>query len=103
MIKKTPTAIAPGLLPAIVVASPLVVQLSGDFTFLQQSNGNFLDAHEGTNDNNVVTRNDQGNAPQLWIVKPVSEGVYTIQQRSNGRYLDAHGGVNDNSVVTRDP
>jgi hypothetical protein len=71
-------------------------------TIQQKSNGRYLDAHEGSNDNSVVTRDRQKNTSQAWILTPLSKNTYTIQQKSNGRYLDAHEGSNDNSVVTRD-
>jgi hypothetical protein len=71
-------------------------------TIQQKSNGRYLDAHEGSNDNSVVTRGRQKNTSQVWILTPLGNNTYTIQQKSNGRYLDAHEGSNDNSVVTRD-
>ena len=80
---------------------PPPAQLNGVYTIVQKSSGRFLDAYEGMNDNNVVTRNQQFNATQAWIITPLGGNIYTIQQQSNGRYLDAHEGINDNSVVTR--
>jgi len=77
-------------------------QLRGKYTIQQKSNGRFLDAHEGSNDNSVVTRNWQRNTTQSWIFVPVGKNRYTIQQMSSRRYMDAHEGSNDNSVVTRD-
>ncbi|MBL0716720.1 MAG: RICIN domain-containing protein, partial [Desulfosarcina sp.] len=76
-------------------------QLRGTYTIQQKSNGRFLDAHEGSNDNSVVTRKKQGNTSQVWIFIPVGKNRYTIQQKSSRRYMDAHEGSNDNSVVTR--
>ena len=77
------------------------------------STGRYLDAHEGSNDNSVVTRPPQSNSTQQWLVKkavapaPAPSGTivgeFTIQQKSTGRYLDAHEGSNDNSAVTRPP
>jgi hypothetical protein len=77
-------------------------QLRGTYTIQQKSNGRYLDAHQGTRDNSVVTRNRQRNNTQSWILTPVGKHAYRIQQKSNGRYLDAHEGSHDNSVVTRD-
>ena len=76
-------------------------QLSGEYTIRQKSNGNELDAYQGQNDNNVVTRNLQNNATQTWIFTSLGNDVYTIQQKSSRMYLDAHQDRNDNSVVTR--
>ncbi len=77
-------------------------QLRGTYTLQQKSNGRFLDAHEGSNDNSVVTRDRQTNTSQAWIITPVGKNKYTIQRMSSRRYMDAHEGSNDNSVVTRD-
>jgi hypothetical protein len=77
-------------------------QLRGRHTIQQKSNGRYLDAHEGSNDNSVVTRARQKNTSQVWILTPFGEDSYTIQQESTRRYMDAHEGSNDNSVVTRD-
>lgn len=81
----------------------MAAPLSGDFTIQQKSNGRYLDAHQGSNDNSVVTRNAQGNSTQVWTITPVGNKEYTIQQKSNGRYLDAHVVNSDDFfVVTRD-
>ena len=49
-----------------------------------------MDAHEiAAQDFNVVTRPDQGNLTQRWIMSPVG-GVYTMVQQSNNRFVDAH-------------
>lgn len=72
------------------------------YVIKQKSNGRFLDAHEGKNDNSAVTRDRQNNDSQRWILKKTGGNTYTIQQKINGRYLDAHEGKNDNSAVTRD-
>ena len=77
-------------------------QLRGTYTIQQKSNGRYLDAHEGSNDNSVVTRDRQNNTTQAWILRPLGNNTYTIRQKSNGRYMDAHESSNDNSVVTRD-
>lgn len=77
------------------------LQLRGTYTIQQKSNGRFLDAHEGSNDNSVVTRDWQNNTSQGWIFIPVGKNRYTIQQKSSRQYMDAHEDSNDNSVVTR--
>ena len=64
-----------GSIPALGVASPKVVQLQGDFTIQQQSNGRFMDAHEGSHDNSVVTRDFQANDTQKWIFEEVGRDV----------------------------
>jgi len=76
-------------------------QLSGTYTIQQKSNGRFLDAHEGSNDNSVVTRDWQNNTSQVWVFISVGKNRYTIQQKSSRQYMDAHEDSNDNSVVTR--
>jgi hypothetical protein len=81
---------------------PIVPSLFGEFYIQQQSNMRFMDAHEGSNDNSVVTRNFQANDTQKWIFEEVGRDVYTIREKSNGRYLDAHEGSHDNDAVTRD-
>jgi hypothetical protein len=77
-------------------------QLRGKYSLQQKSNGRFLDAHEGSNDNSVVTRDRQTSTSQVWIFTPVGTNRYRIQQMSSRRYMDAHEDSNDNSVVTRD-
>ena len=46
-------------------------QLRGTHTIQQLSNRRYMDAHEGSNDNSVVTRNRQNNNTQQWIIKPL--------------------------------
>ncbi|WP_216918052.1 S8 family serine peptidase [Nocardia noduli] len=75
--------------------------LSGTFTVQQRSTSRYLDAYEGSNDHQVVTRDAQNNDTQRWIITPVGD-AYTVQQRSTSRYLDAYEGSNDHQVVTRD-
>jgi hypothetical protein len=49
----------------------------------------FLDALETADqDFNVVTRPNQNNNTQRWLLRTAGTGVVTIQQLSNGRYLD---------------
>ena len=86
----------------IEVESATSRQLRGVYTIQQKSNNRYMDAHEGSNDNSVVTRDRQNNDTQRWILTPLGDNAYTIQQKSNGQYVDAHEGKEDNSVVTRD-
>ena len=44
-------------------------QLKRTLTIQQKSNGRYLDAHEGSNDNSVVTRDRQNDNTQRWIFK----------------------------------
>ena len=77
--------------------------LNGIYTIQQKSNGRFLDAHEiSSKDFTVVTRNQQRNDTQRWIIKPLGNNIFTIQQKSNDRFLDAHEiSSKDFTVVTR--
>jgi len=77
------------------------VKLKGIYTIQQKKNGQFVDAHEGVNDNSMVTRNKQNNETQQWVFKQMGRNTFTIRQKSNGRYVDAHEDSNDNSIVTR--
>jgi hypothetical protein len=72
-------------------------------TLQQKSNGRFVDAHEiADKDFATVSRPDQQNDTQRWIVTPDTGGSFTIRQLSNGRFLDAHeSDTNDFGVVTR--
>lgn len=75
---------------------------SGIHTIRQRSNSRFVDAHEHSGkDFAVVTRPNQANDTQRWIVRPVG-GIFTLQQRSNSRFVDAHEhSGEDFRVVTR--
>ena len=70
---------------------------------VQSSNNRFVDAHEHSGEDfNVVTRPNQNNDTQKWIVLPSANGTFTIQQLSGGRFVDAHDSSgNDFRVVTR--
>ncbi len=81
----------------------------GLYTIMQQSTGQFLDAHEIAElDFRVVTRARQlfgnGDNGQFWRIVNFGGGFVTIQQVSSGRflepYLDAAHGF---AVVTRPP
>jgi len=77
------------------------MQLKGVYMIQQKSSHRFADAHEGSNDNSMVTRNYQNNNTQRWIFTPLGNNTFTIQQKSSQRYADAHEGMRDNSMVTR--
>jgi len=91
----------PKIVPTKIVPIIKAAFLRGTYTIQQKSNRRYMDAHEGSNDNSVVTRGRQNNDTQRWILTPLGKNTYTIQQKSNRRYMDAHEGSNDNSVVTR--
>ena len=76
--------------------------LKKGFVIRQISSGRLLDSHQNnTKDFSSVTRTEQNNDTQRWILKE-KKGFYTMQQKTNNRYLDAHqNSVNDFSVVTR--
>jgi hypothetical protein len=86
---------------------PVILQ-PGVYTIQQQSNVRFVDAHESsqnvTEDFTLVTRPEQNNDSQRWILTPVG-GEYIIRQESNDRYVDAHEGpwgrFDDFTLVTR--
>lgn len=50
----------------------------------------YLDAYSSGNDNNVVTRSQQTDGSQEWIVYPDISGARRIQQLTTERYLDAY-------------
>ena len=69
---------------------------SGIYTIMQQSSGQYLDAHEIASENyQVVTRDRQtfgnGDNGQYWRLIGYGGGFYQIQQVSSGRYLDLDG------------
>ena len=74
----------------------------GVYTIRQRSSLRFLDAHQSSaNDFSVVTRPNQNNDTQRWVVTPVGV-VCTLIQKSSDRFMDAHeSSGNDFSVVTR--
>jgi len=99
--------IPPIVIPPIVVVPPVILplppqpQLSGTYYIQQRSNMRFMDAHEGTRDNSVVTRPFQNNNTQMWMINPLGNNIYIVRQRSSLMFMDAHEGINDNDVVTR--
>src|SRR5262245_5541004 len=61
--------------------------LSGVYTIQQQNNGRFLDAYTvQERDFAVVTRLDQDNLTQRWILTSVAANTYTIQQQHTLRF-----------------
>ncbi len=82
------------------IPSPAVV------TIRQASTGRMLDAHEiESEDFRLVTRSDQDNDTQRWILTQLGT-VNMIRQKSSGRFLDAYQsgfeGDLDLRLVTRD-
>lgn len=69
-------------------------------TIQQKVNMRYLDAHESGHWS-AVTRTEQGNDSQKWVITPVGRGYSTIQQKVNMRYLDAHEDDNDWSAITQ--
>ena len=60
-------------------------------TIQQASNNRYVDAHvESGQDYRLVTRPQQKNDTQRWILKSLGNNRFTIQQASNDRYVDAH-------------
>ena len=50
----------------------------------------------------MVTRPNQNNDTQRWVLLPSADGSFTVQQLSGGRFVDAHdSAANDFTVVTR--
>ena len=72
------------------------------YTLQQLSSGRFLDAHQNSShDFSAVTRRDQRNDTQRWVVAPTGNDGHTVVQRSSGRFLDGlQSAGNDFSVVT---
>ena len=73
------------------------------FTLQQQKTSRFMDAHEiSAKDFQLVTRPEQNNETQRWIVSPVA-AICEVQQLSSRRYLDAHDNAGrDFAAVTRE-
>ncbi len=78
-------------------------QLRGVYTIQQMSNRRYVDAHEHSKEVfALVTRPQQKNDTQKWILTPLGNNTYTIQQKSNNRYVDAHEhSKEDFALVTR--
>ncbi|MFC2172798.1 RICIN domain-containing protein [Acidobacteriota bacterium] len=76
---------------------------NGIYTIQQKSNGRFVDAYGSrTRDYMLVTRTQQADDSQKWILNRMGNNEYTIQQKSNGRYVDAYGSrTRDYMLVTR--
>ena len=77
--------------------SPRIVSI------IQRGSGRFLDAHEiASLDFNVVTRPQQNNSTQNWIMTTEQENLVRLQQDPVDRFLDAHEIPSlDFRVVTR--
>jgi len=52
-----------------IIVSSTDAPLRGAYTIQQKSNRRYMDAHEGSNDNSVVTRDRQNNDTQRWIIR----------------------------------
>lgn len=104
--RNLPTRFAAGLafLTSLAIAAPAFALESGIYTLQQASSLRFMDAHTSdANDFRAVTRVQQSNATQRWIITELRNGDYRIQQESTRRFLDAHESSGpDFSIVTRD-
>ena len=79
----------------------MTIPLAFAYTIQQKSNSRFVDAHETGSDFALVTRPEQHNDTQRWILSPAG-GVFTIRQKSTGRFADAHEiAEKDFALVTR--
>jgi hypothetical protein len=91
--------------PAFGIGVPNQLPTSGIpvYTLQQMGSGRFLDAHENSARGfSAVTRGDQNNDTQRWVVAPLGDSAYTVVQLSSGRFLDAYESAgNDFSAVTR--
>jgi hypothetical protein len=65
--------------------------------------GRFVDAHEiAEKDFAIVTRPEQNNDTQTWILTALGDNTFTIRQKSSGRFVDAHEiAGKDFALVTR--
>lgn len=74
---------------------------NGVYTIKQKSSGRYMDAFQKSEDGfNAVTRKQQSNDTQKWVLTIIGK-VYTVQQQSNNSYLGAYQTSSaDYSVVT---
>ncbi|MGB3761903.1 MAG: matrixin family metalloprotease [Ornithinimicrobium sp.] len=74
---------------------------SGTYTLMQQQTFRYLDAHDSrSRDFSAVTRDQQRDSSQRWVIEPVAV-VVTLRQLNSGRFLDAHeSNSHDYAVVT---
>jgi hypothetical protein len=81
----------------------VLTPMRGVYTIQQKSTGRFVDAHEIVEkDFAIVTRPEQNNDTQKWILNPLGDNTFTIQQKSSGRFVDAHEiEEKDFALVTR--
>lgn len=95
--------VADNIISIVSVEAAAVASLSKGVPIQQKSSGRYLDAHQGADqDYQIVTRPQQENDTQKWILKPFGKDTYTIQQKSSSRYMDAHRGADQGyRIVTR--
>ncbi len=102
----TRRTLTPDDLAGIRQLYPASIPRPGTVTIRQVSSGRMLDAHEiEPLDFRLVTRPDQDNDSQRWILTQVGT-VNVIRQKTSGRFLDAYQsgfeGNPDFRVMTRD-
>jgi len=83
-------------------ADPAMLE-NGTYVIRQAVNGRFLDAYDNAKrDYRVVTRGQQSDGSQSWILTRAEGNTYTIKQQLTGRFLDAYDhSANDYRAVTR--
>lgn len=87
--------------PPVWILTPV-----GDAYTIQRKRGRrFVDAHEiAEKDFAIVSRPEQNNDTQRWIIRSLGNDTFTIQQKSSGRFVDAHEiAEKDFALVTRPP
>lgn len=96
----------------VVIARPggggqswVVTDTGNGYLIMQQSTGQYLDAHEVAAESfRVVTRPRQtSDSTQLWTLRDYGGGFYTIQQVSSGRFLTANLDAATGYAVTTEP
>ncbi len=85
-------------LDAIVVPEKV---LGGLYTIRQKCTGRYVDAYTDSHDYILVTRPQQYDNTQKWIVTSLGNRVYGIQQKHNYRFIEAYATDKDNRIVTR--
>lgn len=74
------------------------------YSIQQQSTDRFMDAHDTSgHDFALVTRTQQTDDSQQWLIKPVElRGTYVIKHKATRRFVDAYENTdNDYAMVTR--
>jgi hypothetical protein len=86
-----------------VLPSWVITPVGGAYTIQHKKSGRFMDAHAiAEKDYAIITRPQQNNATQQWMLTPLGDNTYTIQQKSSGRFVDAHEiQEKDYALVTR--